>query len=112
MMEMASKAIAANSTRLMRSLKYRTENPTLNNSSICPTARTGATLCKANPANQKILLVAAQIPAKNKRVESLDVLEFHQVINTIDPSARKSDHHSVASVFCNLSWVMWEDTRL
>jgi len=44
MIDVASRAIAVNSTRLIRSLKYKTENPTLNKSSIWPTARTGATL--------------------------------------------------------------------
>ena len=55
------------------------------------------TLCRINLKKKR---AAAQIAAKNKRVESLDELEFHQVINTIDPGARKSDHHSIASVFC------------
>ena len=54
-------------------------------------------LCRINLKKKR---AAPQIPAKNKRVESLDELEFHQVINTIDPSARQSDRHSVASVFC------------
>ena len=41
-------------------------------------------LCRINLKKKR---AAPQISDKNKRVESLDELEFHQVINTIDPSA-------------------------
>ena len=67
-------------------------------------------LCRINLKKKR---AAPQIPAKNKRVESLDESEFHQVINTIDPSARKMiTSLRLLLYFVNSSWVMWEGTRL
>ena len=62
MMDRARSAIAISSMRDVFSLKNRIENPSVINSSTCPTARTDATLSSENAVNQHAVVMAPNNP--------------------------------------------------
>ena len=61
-MDKASNAMANNSVREVFSLKKRMENPSVINSSTCPTARTEATFSSENAVNQHAVVIAPNRP--------------------------------------------------
>ena len=62
MMDRARSAIAISSMRDVFSLKKRIENPSVINSSTCPTARTDATFSSENAVNQQAVVMAPKSP--------------------------------------------------
>ena len=61
-MDRARSAIANSSMRDVFSLKKRIENPSVINSSTCPTARTDATFSSENAVNQQAVVMAPKSP--------------------------------------------------
>ena len=61
-MDKASSAMANNSMREVFSLKKRIENPSVINSSTCPTALTEATFSSENAVNQQAVVMAPNRP--------------------------------------------------
>ena len=61
-MDKASSAMAKSSIRDVFSLKKRIENPSVINSSTCPTARTEATFSIENAVNQHAVVIAPNNP--------------------------------------------------
>ena len=62
MMDKARSAMANSSMRDVFSLKKRIENPSVINSSTCPTARTDATFSSENAVNQQAVVMAPKSP--------------------------------------------------
>ena len=62
MIEKARSAIASSSIRDVLSLKKSIENPSVINSSTCPTARTEATFSSENAVNQQAVVIAPNRP--------------------------------------------------
>ena len=62
MMDNASSAMAKSSMRDVFSLKKRMENPSVINSSTCPTARTEATFSSEKAVNQQAVVTAPNNP--------------------------------------------------
>ena len=62
MMDKARSAMAKSSIRDVFSLKKRKENPSVINSSTCPTARTEATFSSEKAVNQQAVVMAPKSP--------------------------------------------------
>ena len=62
MIDKARSAIASSSIRDVLSLKKSMENPSVINSSTCPTARTEATFSSENAVNQQAVVIAPNRP--------------------------------------------------